>query len=184
MCKLLPPRPPAIHPGVGAVEGRGPRCAGPDLAPRLQLVLWSPALGDLHTGGLPIPWHPRGRAFQAAKGGAPYGQAGQLHTGSVSVVHLRQPCQGVGEWSWGTSQCYLLGRRYMIMRECWHAVPSQRPTFKQLVEDLDRILTVTSTDVSALARRVPSKRVLGSKCVLTNPCPHLPAGVPGPVRAV
>lgn len=36
----------------------------------------------------------------------------------------------------------------MIMRECWHAVPSQRPTFKQLVEDLDRILTVTSTDVS------------------------------------
>lgn len=38
--------------------------------------------------------------------------------------------------------------RYMIMRECWHAVPSQRPTFKQLVEDLDRILIVTSTDVS------------------------------------
>ncbi|XP_040822339.1 fibroblast growth factor receptor 3 isoform X2 [Ochotona curzoniae] len=35
---------------------------------------------------------------------------------------------------------------YMIMRECWHAAPSQRPTFKQLVEDMDRILTVTSTD--------------------------------------
>ncbi|XP_068831204.1 fibroblast growth factor receptor 3 isoform X6 [Capricornis sumatraensis] len=35
---------------------------------------------------------------------------------------------------------------YMIMRECWHAAPSQRPTFKQLVEDLDRALTVTSTD--------------------------------------
>ncbi|XP_063780892.1 fibroblast growth factor receptor 3 isoform X4 [Pseudophryne corroboree] len=35
---------------------------------------------------------------------------------------------------------------YMIMRECWHAVPSQRPTFKQLVEDLDRALTLTSTD--------------------------------------
>ncbi|XP_077207021.1 fibroblast growth factor receptor 3 isoform X2 [Paroedura picta] len=35
---------------------------------------------------------------------------------------------------------------YMIMRECWHAVPSQRPTFKQLVEDLDRILIMTSTD--------------------------------------
>lgn len=40
--------------------------------------------------------------------------------------------------------------RYMIMRECWHAVPSQRPTFKQLVEDLDRVLTVTSTDVSVM----------------------------------
>ncbi|KAB1282273.1 Fibroblast growth factor receptor 3 [Camelus dromedarius] len=36
--------------------------------------------------------------------------------------------------------------RYMIMRECWHAAPSQRPTFKQLVEDLDRVLTMTSTD--------------------------------------
>uniref|UniRef100_A0A8D2Q641 Fibroblast growth factor receptor n=1 Tax=Varanus komodoensis TaxID=61221 RepID=A0A8D2Q641_VARKO len=35
---------------------------------------------------------------------------------------------------------------YMIMRECWHAVPSQRPTFKQLVEDLDRVLAVTTTD--------------------------------------
>lgn len=35
---------------------------------------------------------------------------------------------------------------YMIMRECWHAIPSQRPMFKQLVEDLDRVLTVTSTE--------------------------------------
>ncbi|KAK7795751.1 hypothetical protein U0070_025169 [Myodes glareolus] len=33
------------------------------------------------------------------------------------------------------------------MRKCWHAVPSQRPTFKLLVEDLDGILTVTSTNV-------------------------------------
>lgn len=35
------------------------------------------------------------------------------------------------------------------MRECWHAIPSQRPMFKQLVEDLDRVLTVTSTEVSS-----------------------------------
>uniref|UniRef100_A0A8C8SDQ1 Fibroblast growth factor receptor n=1 Tax=Pelusios castaneus TaxID=367368 RepID=A0A8C8SDQ1_9SAUR len=34
--------------------------------------------------------------------------------------------------------------RYMMMRDCWHAVPSQRPTFKQLVEDLDRIVAMTS----------------------------------------
>ncbi|XP_066570522.1 fibroblast growth factor receptor 1-A isoform X5 [Amia ocellicauda] len=33
---------------------------------------------------------------------------------------------------------------YMMMRDCWHAVPSQRPTFKQLVEDLDRILVMNS----------------------------------------
>lgn len=36
----------------------------------------------------------------------------------------------------------------MMMRDCWHAVPSQRPTFKQLVEDLDRILTLTTNEVS------------------------------------
>uniref|UniRef100_A0A8C7GAJ9 Fibroblast growth factor receptor n=1 Tax=Oncorhynchus kisutch TaxID=8019 RepID=A0A8C7GAJ9_ONCKI len=33
---------------------------------------------------------------------------------------------------------------YMMMRDCWHAVPSHRPTFKQLVEDLDRTLAMTS----------------------------------------
>ncbi|KAL0186379.1 hypothetical protein M9458_018049, partial [Cirrhinus mrigala] len=37
---------------------------------------------------------------------------------------------------------------YMMMRDCWHAVPSQRPTFKQLVEDLDRTLSMTSNQVS------------------------------------
>ncbi|KAM7329428.1 hypothetical protein ACRRTK_011041 [Alexandromys fortis] len=36
---------------------------------------------------------------------------------------------------------------YMMMRDCWHAVPSQRPTFKQLVEDLDRILTLTTNEM-------------------------------------
>ncbi|KAJ3603477.1 hypothetical protein NHX12_028223 [Muraenolepis orangiensis] len=33
---------------------------------------------------------------------------------------------------------------YMMMRDCWHAVPSHRPTFKQLVEDLDRCLALTA----------------------------------------
>ncbi|KAL0177709.1 hypothetical protein M9458_026603, partial [Cirrhinus mrigala] len=42
---------------------------------------------------------------------------------------------------------------YMIMRECWHAVPSQRPTFRQLVEDHDRVLSMTSTDVRALVHQ-------------------------------
>ncbi|NXP10233.1 FGFR1 factor, partial [Thinocorus orbignyianus] len=36
---------------------------------------------------------------------------------------------------------------YMMMRDCGHAVPSQRPTFKQLVEDLDRIVAMTSNQV-------------------------------------
>ncbi|XP_029600317.1 fibroblast growth factor receptor 3 isoform X5 [Salmo trutta] len=36
--------------------------------------------------------------------------------------------------------------QYIIMRECWLPVPSQRPTFRQLVEDHDRVLSMTSMD--------------------------------------
>lgn len=46
---------------------------------------------------------------------------------------------------------------YMMMRDCWHAVPSHRPTFKQLVEDLDRILTLTTNEVGK-----PGKMVQGT----------------------
>ncbi|XP_034007924.1 fibroblast growth factor receptor 2 isoform X1 [Trematomus bernacchii] len=35
---------------------------------------------------------------------------------------------------------------YMMMKDCWHAISSHRPTFKQLVEDLDRILTLNSNE--------------------------------------
>ncbi|XP_029025018.1 fibroblast growth factor receptor 1b [Betta splendens] len=31
---------------------------------------------------------------------------------------------------------------YLMMRDCWKAVPSQRPTFQQLVDDLDRTLSL------------------------------------------
>uniref|UniRef100_G3RGH8 Fibroblast growth factor receptor n=1 Tax=Gorilla gorilla gorilla TaxID=9595 RepID=G3RGH8_GORGO len=48
-----------------------------------NLVLWGPALGDLHAGGLPVPRHPCGGALQAAEGGPPHGQARQLHTRPV-----------------------------------------------------------------------------------------------------
>uniref|UniRef100_A0A8C4QIT8 Fibroblast growth factor receptor n=1 Tax=Eptatretus burgeri TaxID=7764 RepID=A0A8C4QIT8_EPTBU len=33
---------------------------------------------------------------------------------------------------------------YLVMRECWAHMPMQRPTFTQLVNDLDHILTITS----------------------------------------
>nr|XP_033797116.1 fibroblast growth factor receptor 2 isoform X1 [Geotrypetes seraphini] len=46
---------------------------------------------------------------------------------------------------------------YMTMRDCWHAVPSQRPTFKQLVEDLDRILML-STNEEYLDLSVPMEQ--------------------------
>ncbi|XP_059118249.1 LOW QUALITY PROTEIN: fibroblast growth factor receptor 4 [Peromyscus eremicus] len=37
-------------------------------------------------------------------------------------------------------------RVYGLMRECWHAAPSQRPTFKQLVEALDKVLLAVSEE--------------------------------------
>ncbi|XP_061732185.1 fibroblast growth factor receptor 1b [Nerophis ophidion] len=33
---------------------------------------------------------------------------------------------------------------YVMMRDCWHAVPSCRPTFQRLVEDLDRTLALVA----------------------------------------
>ncbi|CAB1332567.1 unnamed protein product [Coregonus sp. 'balchen'] len=37
---------------------------------------------------------------------------------------------------------------YMMMRDCWHAVQSHRPTFQQLVEDLDRTLSLMANQYS------------------------------------
>ena len=39
---------------------------------------------------------------------------------------------------------------YLLMRECWQYNPVQWPTFNELVEDFDRILTVTSNKVSVV----------------------------------
>ncbi|XP_062443732.1 fibroblast growth factor receptor 4 isoform X5 [Rhea pennata] len=48
-----------------------------------NVVLRNPDVGDLHPGGLPVPWHPRRRALQAAEGRAPHGPAIQLHPRAV-----------------------------------------------------------------------------------------------------
>lgn len=48
------------------------------------------------------------------------------------------------------TECDFLSARYMMMKDCWHAISSQRPTFKQLVEDLDRILTLSTNEVSSI----------------------------------
>ncbi|XP_073181384.1 fibroblast growth factor receptor 1 isoform X7 [Lepidochelys kempii] len=60
---------------------------------------------------------------------------------------------------------------YMMMRDCWHAVPSQRPTFKQLVEDLDRIVAMTSNQAFlTFAQR---------RCVICCDLPALGSSRPG-----
>lgn len=43
---------------------------------------------------------------------------------------------------------------YVIMRECWNQSPYQRPTFSELVDDLDRILTF-ATDQEYLDLSIP-----------------------------
>ena len=35
---------------------------------------------------------------------------------------------------------------YLLMRDCWHFYPNQRPTFTELVEDLQRILKISCED--------------------------------------
>ncbi|XP_029439708.1 fibroblast growth factor receptor 4 isoform X2 [Rhinatrema bivittatum] len=47
---------------------------------------------------------------------------------------------------------------YVLMRACWHAVPSQRPTFKHLVEVLDKILARASEEYLDLS--VPCEQSL------------------------
>uniref|UniRef100_A0A8C2EW79 Fibroblast growth factor receptor n=1 Tax=Cyprinus carpio TaxID=7962 RepID=A0A8C2EW79_CYPCA len=49
---------------------------------------------------------------------------------------------------------------YMKMRECWHAVPTQRPTFKQLVEELDRLLVTISDEVNTYLGKSLSPTIL------------------------
>ena len=57
--------------------------------------------------------------------------------------------------------------RYGLMRECWHAAPSQRPTFKQLVEALDKVLLAVSEEVLC-------------PCCPRTPCAHFPLGLVPP----
>lgn len=129
---------------------------GPHVCFCVQVVLRGPDVGDLHAGGVSVPRHPGGGALQAAEGGTPNGQTHQLHTRTVRVFNLPglndrppppPPSRQCGCSPLVTACCCGVCR-YMIMRECWHAVPSQRPTFRQLVEDHDRVLSMTSTDVS------------------------------------
>lgn len=52
---------------------------------------------------------------------------------------------------------------YMMMRECWQAVPTHRPTFKQLVEELDRVLLSISDEVRTLSQTLKPSLVLPNR---------------------
>jgi len=52
----------------------------------------------------------------------------------------------------------------MLMRDCWSYQPNERPTFVELVEDLDRILTITANEVSSSS----SFPLLLPSCALTE----------------
>jgi len=104
------------------------------------------------------------------------------HKHALNFLHIPNIYEGVMSVLCTPLQvkCYLLGNemhclpynliriyfyflfRYLMMKDCWHAVPTHRPTFKQLVEDLDRTLSMMSNQVSYL------KSASYSKCTLSS----------------
>nr|CAD7259591.1 unnamed protein product [Timema shepardi] len=49
---------------------------------------------------------------------------------------------------------HMVGSSYMLMRECWSYQPNERPMFGELVEDLDRILTITANEDCLSSKRL------------------------------
>lgn len=67
---------------------------------------------------------------------------------SLSPAPSHPPCRAMSSSPYlGLLTLYPTSSRYGLMRECWHAAPSQRPTFKQLVEALDKVLLAISEEV-------------------------------------
>lgn len=69
--------------------------------------------------------------------------------------------------------CFFFLLSYMMMRECWHAVPTQRPTFKQLVEELDRMLLSISDEVGFTHINAPTPTYeISQEHARINKCAH------------
>lgn len=56
----------------------------------LQVVVWSPAVGNLHPRRVSVPRGACGGALQAAKGGTSHGETLRMHSGAVSSYTERQ----------------------------------------------------------------------------------------------
>lgn len=109
----------------------------------LQVVIRCLVVGDFHSWGIPLPRSSSWGALQAAKGGTSHGKALRMHSGDVSSPSVI--CRiTFTESTVQIKPCFF---RYLMMRDCWNAVPSHRPTFQQLVEDLDRILSLLANQV-------------------------------------
>uniref|UniRef100_A0A8D3DS75 receptor protein-tyrosine kinase n=1 Tax=Scophthalmus maximus TaxID=52904 RepID=A0A8D3DS75_SCOMX len=57
---------------------------------------------------------------------------------------------------------------YLMMRDCWNAVPSRRPTFQQLVEDLDRTLSLMANQVSLIPLVLSEEETYGARPVRSS----------------
>lgn len=68
---------------------------------------------------------------------------------SVVLLKCKFPSKIQLDWVGIFINMLLHVNRYLLMRECWQYNPQERPTFSELVEDLARILTLTSNEVLA-----------------------------------
>lgn len=78
---------------------------------------------------------------------------------SGSLITCSCLCVDIDEFLYQKQTCSISNAalcciRYLMMRDCWHAVPSRRPTFQQLVEDLDRMLSLMSNQVTCCSWRL------------------------------
>lgn len=72
----------------------------------LQVVVRSPAVGDLHPGRVSLPRRPRGGALQAAEGGTPHGKTFCVHPGAVSTrTHREQKRQNESDSTCNPDPC-------------------------------------------------------------------------------
>lgn len=117
-----------------------------------QMVVRHSAVGNNDSGWHTISIRTLGReTFSIAEDGTQDGKATVLLDRNVSTIFLSFSLFYSYVYVYIYIEIFVLCNhyhRYMLMRDCWSYQPNERPMFGELVEDLDRILTITANEVN------------------------------------